>query len=264
MIEYSPWRSTDPDPSGSAPRPVLTESQSEHGGFSALSPRHGGPAARSAAIRFPECSRTRAAALWVAHLRWRPRSHGSGRPRAWRSFVTIRCARPRSATTMSGRILEDQSRSPLGRHGRRPGFARSLDRRFHPLSHDGERRRARCETRYVMSLYEDSSGLVWIGTRRRRRQSLESPQLGARRPSAGLARRTSSSPHSPMPRTTRVWIASLGGGLVRFDAETGEATDIDTIVGQRNALGDRRVMALHQDRAWRAVDRHDDERTCAS
>ena len=28
-----------------------------------------------------------------------------------------------------------------------------------------------------------------------------------------------------------VWIASLGGGLVRFDPRTGEATPIDTLVG---------------------------------
>ena len=62
----------------------------------------------------------------------------------------------------------------------------------------------------------------------------------------------------------KVWIASLGGGLVRFDGDTGEATDLDTIIGRRNALGDRRVMSLHQDRARDAVDRHHGGRPCAS
>ena len=42
---------------------------------------------------------------------------------------------------------------------------------------------------FIMSLYQDSAGLVWIGTRARRREPLESAQLGARRPPAGMARR---------------------------------------------------------------------------
>ena len=40
----------------------------------------------------------------------------------------------------------------------------------------------------------------------------------------------------------------MGGGLVQFDDARGEAVDIDTIVGRREALGDRRVMALQLDR----------------
>src|SRR6266481_3414219 len=58
---------------------------------------------------------------------------------------------------------------------------------------------------------------------------------------AGIPAAGSSAP------TGKVWIASLGGGLVQFDGATGEATGIDTIVGRRNAVGDQRVMSLHQD-----------------
>jgi signal transduction histidine kinase/ligand-binding sensor domain-containing protein/CheY-like chemotaxis protein/HPt (histidine-containing phosphotransfer) domain-containing protein len=100
---------------------------------------------------------------------------------------------------------------------------------------------------YVRSLYEDSSGLVWIGTDAGgvSRWNPRSWDLGGHRPDwLGGKPVTAFADAS----NNKVWIASLGSGLVRYDAESGEATDIDTIVGQRNALSDRRVMALREDR----------------
>lgn len=101
---------------------------------------------------------------------------------------------------------------------------------------------------YVMSLYEDATGLVWIGTQAGgvSRWNPDSWELGGYRPEwLGGGRPVTAFADAP---GNKVWIASLGGGLVQFDGDTGEATDIDTIVGRHNAIGDRRVMALHQDR----------------
>ena len=47
----------------------------------------------------------------------------------------------------------------------------------------------------------------------------------------------------------RIWVASLGGGLVRFNPLTGRHEDIDRILGRRNALGDSRVMSLELDQS---------------
>ena len=41
----------------------------------------------------------------------------------------------------------------------------------------------------------------------------------------------------------KVWIASLGGGLVQFDGVTGEVTDVDAIAGRRNAV-DRQLQRM--------------------
>jgi signal transduction histidine kinase/streptogramin lyase len=46
----------------------------------------------------------------------------------------------------------------------------------------------------------------------------------------------------------RIWISSLGAGLVQFDAETGEVTPLDALLGRRHALGDARIMSLRRDR----------------
>src|SRR3984957_12928898 len=99
---------------------------------------------------------------------------------------------------------------------------------------------------FVMSLYEDATGLVWIGTRSGgvSRWDPRSWELGGRRPPWLADKLVTAFADAP---NGRVWIASLGGGLVRFDADSGLATDIDTILGRRNAVGDRRVMSLHQD-----------------
>ena len=47
----------------------------------------------------------------------------------------------------------------------------------------------------------------------------------------------------------RIWVASLGGGLVRFDPRTGQHEDIDQILGRPAALGDSRVTSLELDAA---------------
>jgi signal transduction histidine kinase/ligand-binding sensor domain-containing protein/CheY-like chemotaxis protein/HPt (histidine-containing phosphotransfer) domain-containing protein len=100
---------------------------------------------------------------------------------------------------------------------------------------------------FVMSLYQDATGLVWIGTRAGgvNRWNPRSWELGGDRPDW----------LDGMPVTSfadainnRLWIGSLGGGLTQLDAATGDTIGIDTIVHRQNALGDRRVMSLHQDR----------------
>jgi signal transduction histidine kinase/ligand-binding sensor domain-containing protein/CheY-like chemotaxis protein/HPt (histidine-containing phosphotransfer) domain-containing protein len=99
---------------------------------------------------------------------------------------------------------------------------------------------------FVMSLYEDAAGLVWIGTRAGGvgRWDPRSWELGAHRPPWLGDKLVTAFADAP---NGKVWIASLGGGLVQFDGATGEAANIDTIVGRPNAVGDQRVMSLHQD-----------------
>ncbi len=99
---------------------------------------------------------------------------------------------------------------------------------------------------FVMSLYEDATGLVWIGTRAGgvSRWDPRSWELGGHRPPWLGDKLVTAFADAP---NDKVWIASLGGGLMQFDGATGQATDIDTIVGRRNAVGDQRVMSLHQD-----------------
>lgn len=99
----------------------------------------------------------------------------------------------------------------------------------------------------VMSLYEDATGLVWIGTRAGgvSRWNPRSWELGGHRPGWLGDKLVTAFADAP---NNKVWIGSLGGGLVLFDGDSGEATDIDAIVGRRNAVGDQRVMSLHQDR----------------
>jgi signal transduction histidine kinase/ligand-binding sensor domain-containing protein len=100
---------------------------------------------------------------------------------------------------------------------------------------------------FIMSLYEDSSGLMWIGTKAGgvSRWNPRSWDLGGHRPEWLRGKLVTAFADAA---DNKVWIASLGAGLVRYDADSGEATDIDTIVGRPDALGDRRVMALLEDR----------------
>lgn len=100
---------------------------------------------------------------------------------------------------------------------------------------------------YVMSLYEDESGLMWIGTRSGgvSRWNPRSWELGGHRPDwlgGKLVTAFADGGHN------RVWISSLGGGLVLFDTESGTASDFDAILGKQDAIGDKRVMALRRDR----------------
>ncbi|HEU4625816.1 MAG TPA: two-component regulator propeller domain-containing protein [Steroidobacteraceae bacterium] len=99
----------------------------------------------------------------------------------------------------------------------------------------------------VMSLYEDRAGLVWIGTRAGgvSRWNPRSWELGGHRPAALGSAPVTAFADAP---GNRVWIATLGAGLLQFDAATGELTPLDALVGRRNALADARVMWLRNDR----------------
>jgi signal transduction histidine kinase/ligand-binding sensor domain-containing protein/CheY-like chemotaxis protein/HPt (histidine-containing phosphotransfer) domain-containing protein len=100
---------------------------------------------------------------------------------------------------------------------------------------------------YIMSLYQDSAGLLWIGTRQGGvdRWNPHSWELGGHRPPWLIGKLVTS---FATAQNGQVWIGSLGGGLVRFDDGSGEAEDIDKVLGKPNVLGDRRVMSLLTDR----------------
>jgi signal transduction histidine kinase/ligand-binding sensor domain-containing protein/CheY-like chemotaxis protein/HPt (histidine-containing phosphotransfer) domain-containing protein len=99
---------------------------------------------------------------------------------------------------------------------------------------------------YVMSLYEDRSGLVWIGTDTGGvdRWDPRSAELGARRPDWVGSRYVTAFADAP---DNRVWIASMGGGLVQYDPDTGRESDLQAITGQRTDLDSGRVLALSED-----------------
>ena len=134
----------------------------------------------------------------------------------------------------------------LGRHGRRPGAARPFHRHVQPLS--ARRERQRVAARFVRHVAVSRPGRARLGRHAHgRRQPLEPAQLGARRPSTGVARESAHHGLRGRAGQSAVWIASLAG-LVRFDAATGTATPIDTLVGRQNAVGDAPVTSLRQDR----------------
>ena len=97
-----------------------------------------------------------------------------------------------------------------------------------------------------MSLYQDAAGLLWIGTRAGgvSRWNPRSWELGGHRPGWLGDKLVTAFADGP---DNKIWIASLGGGLTLYDDATGKATDVDAIVGRRNAIGDPRVMSLRQD-----------------
>ena len=99
----------------------------------------------------------------------------------------------------------------------------------------------------ILSLYEDQSGLVWIGMRAGgvSRWNPQSWELGGQRPAwlqENLAMAFADAPDN------RVWIAAMGGGLKQFDPATGQVLDFDALIGHPNALGDKQVMSLREDR----------------
>jgi diguanylate cyclase (GGDEF)-like protein len=99
----------------------------------------------------------------------------------------------------------------------------------------------------VISLYEDAGGLVWIGTRAGGvdRWNPRSWELGGYRPDWLAGRPVTAFADAP---DHKIWVGSLGRGLVLFDPATGESTDSDKIIGRPNAIGDQRVMSLRLDR----------------
>jgi signal transduction histidine kinase/ligand-binding sensor domain-containing protein/CheY-like chemotaxis protein/HPt (histidine-containing phosphotransfer) domain-containing protein len=100
---------------------------------------------------------------------------------------------------------------------------------------------------FVMSLYQDRDGLVWVGTRTGgvSRWNPRSWELGGHRPAWLENSPITAFADAP---DNDVWIASVAAGLVRFDAATGRATPVDTLVGRENALGDAPVTSLRLDR----------------
>ena len=100
---------------------------------------------------------------------------------------------------------------------------------------------------FVMSLYQDRDGLVWVGTRTGgvSRWDPRSWELGGHRPAWLENSPVTAFADAP---DNQLWIASLAAGLVRFDAATGIATPLDTLVGRQNAVGDAPVTSLRLDR----------------
>jgi signal transduction histidine kinase/ligand-binding sensor domain-containing protein/CheY-like chemotaxis protein len=100
---------------------------------------------------------------------------------------------------------------------------------------------------FVMSLHEDRAGLVWIGTRTGgvSRWNPAAWALGGHRPEWLTGRMVTSFADAA---DRRVWVGSVGGGLVRFDPDTGAAIDANTLLRRPNVVGDARVMSLRHDR----------------
>ena len=99
----------------------------------------------------------------------------------------------------------------------------------------------------VFSLYQDSAGLVWIGTATGgvSRWDPRSAELGARQP-GWLGKFVTAFADAP---DGRVWIASMGGGLVEYDPDTGGKLDLRAVTGRQTALEDVPVMSLREDRS---------------
>ena len=145
------------------------------------------------------------------------------------------------------------------------GTAEGLDlldrdhREFSHYRHD-DSDAASLRDSFIMSLYQDSAGLVWIGTRAGgvSRWNPHSWELGGHRPEWLGGKPVTSFADAP---DHKVWIASDGRrpDAIRCMHRRG-TSDIDDIVGRHDALGDRRVMALRLDRQRHAVDRHHGER----
>ena len=100
---------------------------------------------------------------------------------------------------------------------------------------------------FVMSLYQDGSGLMWIGTRAGgvSRWNPRSWELGEHRPKwlgSGPVTAFADAPNN------RVWIASLGGGITQYDGDTGKSQPISAFVRDKTSLDGVRVMSMRQDR----------------
>ena len=99
---------------------------------------------------------------------------------------------------------------------------------------------------FIMSLYADATGLMWIGTRAGgvSRWNPRSWELGGYRPEWLRNRLVTAFADG---RGDKVWVGTLGGGLLLFDPDTGTAVSVDTLTGRSNSVGDARVMSLLQD-----------------
>jgi ligand-binding sensor domain-containing protein len=101
---------------------------------------------------------------------------------------------------------------------------------------------------YIMSLYQDPHGLLWVGTLVGGvdRWNPRSWNFGSYRPKWLENRLVTAFADAG---DDRIWVASLGGGLVRFDLRTGQQEGIDQILGGHAVLGDSRVTSLELDAA---------------
>src|SRR5256886_12706965 len=88
---------------------------------------------------------------------------------------------------------------------------------------------------FIMSLYQDATGLVWIGTRAGgvSRWNPRSWELGGHRPDWLGDKLVTAFADAP---GQRVWIASPGGGLTPYDDDRGQATRIDAITRRHNGI----------------------------
>jgi signal transduction histidine kinase/ligand-binding sensor domain-containing protein/CheY-like chemotaxis protein/HPt (histidine-containing phosphotransfer) domain-containing protein len=100
---------------------------------------------------------------------------------------------------------------------------------------------------YVMSLHQDRSGLLWVGTRSGgvSRWNPRSWSLGHRRPDA---LRTAHAMAFAGDAAGRLWIGTHGSGLLRYDPATGALEAAESVLRRRDLLADRRVMSLLKDR----------------
>ncbi len=100
---------------------------------------------------------------------------------------------------------------------------------------------------FIMSLYEDGAGLLWIGTRAGgvNRWNSHSWELGGTTAAWLDGRMVTAFADG---ENNHLWVGTLGGGLFDFDIRTGEAQNLDAILGRTDALADRRIMSLHRDR----------------
>src|SRR3989440_1225558 len=143
-------------------------------------------------------------------------------------------------------LLEDQA-GHLG-----VGTAGGLDmlnratRQFSPYRHEPSDPDSLRDS-FIMALYQDEAGLVWIGTRAGgvSRWNPRSWELGGHRPAwLGDKLVTAFADASD----NKVWIASLGGGLTRYDDGTGKPPDFQHLAGRHTRSGHSRVISRLQDR----------------
>jgi diguanylate cyclase (GGDEF)-like protein len=125
-------------------------------------------------------------------------------------------------------------------------FDRTTEQFVHYRHQDGDT--GSLSDSYIMSLYQDPHGLLWVGTSVGGvdRWNPRSWNFGSHRPKWLENRLVTAFADAG---DDRIWVASLGGGLVRFSPRTGEHQDIDGILGRRAALGDSRVTSLELDAA---------------
>jgi signal transduction histidine kinase/ligand-binding sensor domain-containing protein/DNA-binding NarL/FixJ family response regulator/HPt (histidine-containing phosphotransfer) domain-containing protein len=99
---------------------------------------------------------------------------------------------------------------------------------------------------FIMSLYQDATGLIWIGTESGgvSRWNPRAWELGGHRPDWLVGKFVAAFADAP---DSKVWIASLGGGLVQFDPDTGKTVDLGTLLGRRLTIDKGRVMSLRED-----------------